>query len=180
MSGFGQDLTAADGFESGKLAMIYDGEWNIAFVKENVPHLQVGAAPFPAPRGLTSRNGTSYLDTNPQVIPTGSPHAAQAFEFIKWETTNPQLCAEYATLVINLCQLRNAPHTSLYRDPNFRVFVNEANGSNMHQLPQTAVSSQFATNLSNAEQAALLGKSTPQRALQDLQKLTQQELNSTH
>jgi multiple sugar transport system substrate-binding protein len=180
VSGFGQDLTAADGFESGKVAMMLDGEWNIAFVKDNVPSFQIGTAPFPAPAGETSRNGTSYIDTNPQVIPAGSPHPAQAFEFIKWETSNPKLASEYATLVVNLPQLKNAPATALSKDPNYQVFVKEANGPNAHQLPQTAVSSQFATNLGNAEQAALLGKSTPAQALHGLQSTTQQELNNKH
>lgn len=180
VAGFGQYLTAADGFESGKVAMMLDGEWNIAFAKENVRGFQLGAAPFPAPAGHTSRNGTSFIDTNPQVIPTGSPHAAQAFEFIKWEATNPKLTSEYATLVDNLPQLKHVPQTSLFKDPNFRVFENEANGHNAHQLPQTAISSQFATNLGNAEESALLGKSTPKQALQNLQKMTQQELSTTH
>lgn len=180
ISGFGQDLTAADGFESGKVAMLYDGEWNIAFTHENVPSLQVGAAPFPAPANHANLTGTSYIDTNPQVIPAGSPHPKEAFEFIQWETTNPQLAAEYSTLVVNLPQLKSVPSTPLFRDPNFQVFVKESAGSNAHQLPMNPISVQFATNLGTTEQAALLGKSTPQQALLDLQKMTQQELNSTH
>jgi multiple sugar transport system substrate-binding protein len=180
MSGFGAYLTAADGFESGKVAMMYDGEWNIAFVHENVPSFQVGAAPFPAPAARRDRTGTSYIDTNPQVIPTGAAHPKEAFEFIKWETTNPQLCAEYATLIINLPQLKHVPQTPLFKDPNFQVFLKEANGPNAHQLPQTPISTQFGTNLGNAEQAALLGKSTPRQALLGLQQMTQQELNSAH
>jgi ABC-type glycerol-3-phosphate transport system substrate-binding protein len=178
VAGFGQDLTAADGFESGKLAMIYDGEWNLAFARENVPSLKIGAAPFPGPGG--KRNGTSYIDTNPQVIPTGAPHPKEAFEFIKWETTNPALCAEFATLVTNIPHLKKVPQTPLFRDPNFQVFVREANGPNAHQLPLTPISAQFTTNLTTAEQSALYGKSSPRQALSNLQKTTQQELNSTH
>jgi ABC-type glycerol-3-phosphate transport system substrate-binding protein len=47
VASFGQYLTAQDGFESGKVAMTFDGEWNIAYAHENVPSMQVGAAPFP-------------------------------------------------------------------------------------------------------------------------------------
>jgi ABC-type glycerol-3-phosphate transport system substrate-binding protein len=180
MAGFGQYLTAADGFESGKVAMMFDGEWNIAFVKENVPSFQIGAAPFPAPAALASRSGTSYLDTNPQVIPTGAAHPKEAFEFIKWETTNPQLAAEFATLVVNLPHLKKVPATPLFKDPNFQVFEHEADSANAHQLPILPISAQFTTNLGNAEQSALLGKSTPQQALSSLQSTTQQELSSTH
>lgn len=180
VSGCGQYLTAADCFESGKVAMMYDGEWNIAFVHENVPSFQIGAAPFPAPAGHANRTGTSFIDTNPQVIPTGAPHAKEAFEFIKWEATNPQLCAEYATLVVNLPQLKSVPQTSLFKDPNFQVFVKESDSPNAHQLPMNPISVQFATNLGTAEQAALLAKKTPQQALRELQTMTQQELNSVH
>lgn len=178
ISGFGQYLTAADGFESGKVAMMYDGEWNIAFAKENVPSFQLGAAPFPAPATLAGRTGTSYLDTNPQVIPAGAAHPNESFEFIKWETTNPQLASEFATLVVNLPHLKDVPPTPLFKDPNFRVFVAEANGPNARQQPITPISAQFQTNLGNAEQAALLGKSTPAQALSALQAMTQQELKS--
>lgn len=176
MSGFGQYLTATDGFESGKLAMMFDGEWNIAFAKENVPSFQIGAAPFPAPAALSARTGTSYLDTNPQVIPTGAAHPKEAFEFIQWETTNAQLASEFATLVVNLPHLRSVPQTPLFKDPNFQVFEREAAGPNAHQLPILPISAQFTTNLTNAEQAALLGKNTPQQALDSLQSTTRQEM----
>jgi len=105
IAGFGQYLTAADGFESGKVAMMYDGEWNIAYAAENVPSLKVGAAPFPAPAAHPELSGTSYIDTNPLCIPAGASHPQEAFQFIKWLGSNPQVSSEYATLVINLPQL---------------------------------------------------------------------------
>jgi len=80
--------------------------------------------------------------------------------------------------VVNLPHLKDVPPTPLFKDPNFRVFVTEANGPNAHQQPITPISAQFQTNLGNAEQAALLGRSTPSQALSALQALTQQELKS--
>ncbi len=180
MSGFGQYLTAADGFESGKMAMIFDGWWTAFFAKENGVKFSIGAAPFPPPAAHPERANTSYLDTNPQDIPTGSPHPQEAFEFIKWETTNPQLCSEYAALIANLPHLKTAPPNPLFKDPNFQVFLALSNSPNAHTTPKTPISSQFATNLSNAEQSALLGKATPQQALTALQQTTQQELDSAH
>jgi len=179
-AGFGQSLTAADGFESGKVAMIYDGEWNIAFAKENVPSMQVGAAPFPAPQAQAGRTGTSYLDTNPLTIPTGSPHPKEAFTFIQWLATNPAVSSEFATLVINLPQLKHVPQTSLFKDPRFQVFIKEANSPNAHAWPQNPVVAQFTTNANTAEAAALQGTKTPRQSLLDLQTTTQQALDSTH
>jgi multiple sugar transport system substrate-binding protein len=121
----------------------------------------------------------TVADEDILVLPRGCPHPKEAFEFIKWETTNPQLAAEFATLVVNLPHLKKVPATPLFKDPNFQVFEREADSPNAHQLPILPISAQFTTNLGNAEQSALLGKSTPQQALSSLQSTTQQELSST-
>lgn len=181
MAGFGQYVTAADGFESGKVAMMFDGAWNIAYAHENVPSLQVGAAPFPAPAAHPDLTGTSYLDTNPLSIPTGAPHPKEAYTFIQWLATNPAMATYYAEVTVGgIPQLKHVPQAKLFADPRIQVFVHEANSRNAHAWPQNGIVAQFVTNLGNAEQAAVRGTKTPQQALRDLQTVTQQELDSTH
>ena len=50
-SSAGAYLTANDPFESGKLAMVYDGPWALQYIEANRPDLapDIGVAPFPAP-----------------------------------------------------------------------------------------------------------------------------------
>ncbi len=167
----GAYLTAQDPLESGKLAMVYDGPWAIAFAQSNVPDLakSLAAAPFPAPAAMPQLTGTSFIDSNPQVIPAGSKHAAAAFDFIRYETTNPQVTATFAQLIQNLPQLKQTPSFPLASDPNFQVFINEANSTNAHVWPQLPFSTEYGTKLCEAQQAALYGKSTPQAALDTLQ-----------
>ncbi len=167
----GAYLTAQDPLESGKLAMVYDGPWSIAFAQANVPALakNLAAAPFPAPASMPQLTGTSFIDSNPQVIPQGAKNAAAAFDFIRYETTSPTVTATFAQLIQNLPQLKQTPSFPLANDPNFQVFIKEANSTNAHVWPQLPFSTEYGVKLCEAQQAALYGKSTPQAALDNLQ-----------
>ncbi|MCL6547814.1 MAG: ABC transporter substrate-binding protein [Alicyclobacillus sp.] len=166
----GAYLTAQDPFESGKLAMVYDGPWALAYIEANNPKLapDIGVAPFPAPAGQADQTGTTFIDTNPQVIPAGAKHPQEAFDFIAWETTNPKVTAQFATLVNNLPQLKDVPGFKLAKDPRFKVFMDEAASPNAHAWPQTAVSGEYTSKLAQAESDVLLGKQSPATALQQL------------
>jgi multiple sugar transport system substrate-binding protein len=168
----GAYLTAQDPLESGKLAMTFDGPWDLAFTKENAPDAfkDLAAARVPAPAAQSELTGTSFLDSNPQAIPAGSKNAAAAFDFISWETTNPTLTASFAQEINALPQLKTVPDFANLHDPNFQVFLNEANSSNAHVWPQLSFSTEYSVKLCEAQAAALYGTKTPQQALDDLQK----------
>jgi multiple sugar transport system substrate-binding protein len=170
----GAYLTATDPFESGKLAMVYDGPWALAFIEANVPSLapSIGVAPFPAPAADPQNTGTSFIDTNPQVIPRGSAHPQQAFDFIKWETTNAQLASSYANLVSNLPQLKNVPSFPLEKNAGFDFFIQNGASDHVHVWPQLPVSSEYATKLCQAQQSAIFGQTSPSQALASLTNLT--------
>jgi ABC-type glycerol-3-phosphate transport system substrate-binding protein len=118
---------------------------------------------------MSSRRGTTFIDTNPQVIPRGASDPSAAFAFIKWETTNPQVTATFAQLVANLPQLQKVPAFPLANDARFRVFIDEANSANAHVWPQLPYSTEYGVRLCQAQQAALFGNSTPAKALASLQ-----------
>jgi multiple sugar transport system substrate-binding protein len=170
----GAYLTAGDPFESGKLAMVFDGPWAIQFIKSNVPALasSIGAVPFPAPASDPQNTGASFIDTNPQVIPRGSAHPQQAFDFINWETTNPALTSTFANLVANLPQLKNVPSFPLEANPGFDVFIRNGATGNVHVWPQLTNSTEYATKLCQAQQSALFGQQSPSQALSSLTSLT--------
>jgi multiple sugar transport system substrate-binding protein len=170
-SSSGAYLTANDPFESGKLAMVYDGPWALQYIKANRPSLapDIGVAPFPAPPGKPALSGTTFIDTNPQVIPRGASDPAAAFAFIKWETSNPQVTATFAQLVANLPQLKTVPNFPLAKDPRFQLFIKEADSSNAHVWPQLPYSTEYGVRLCQAQSAALYGKSTPAQAMASLQ-----------
>lgn len=157
-----------DVFASGKLAMCFDGEWWLDFAPAKfVPN--IGAAPFPAPVGLSKYSGTSFIDTNPQVIPSGSQHKQEAFDFVRFETTDPGVTAYFARNAFNLPQLKSVPATAVSADPRFKVFVDLANSPNAHVFPRLAYASEMDTKIQNVEAAVLHGQGTPAAALHALQ-----------
>jgi multiple sugar transport system substrate-binding protein len=167
-SSAGAYLTATDPFFSGKLAMTFDGPWVLAFMKSASPKMvaNIGAEPFPAPPGKPQLAGSTFLDTNPQVIPRGSSNPQAAFNFIKWETTNSALSTSFANTVFNVPQLVGAKSPSY---AGASIFENEAKSSNAHSWNQSCYSSTYQLDLSNEESQVVLGKATPSSALKDLQ-----------
>ncbi len=146
--------------------------WAIAFAQENAPDVAKGlaAAPFPAPASMPSLTGTTFIDSNPQVIPKGAKNADAAFDFLRYETTNPQVAADFSQLIGAFPQLKsNVPSYALASDPNYQVFLNGVNSANAHVWPQLPFSTEYGTKLCEAQQAALYGQMTPQQALDNLQ-----------
>ena len=46
-AGLGDEFSASNAFETGKLAMNLDGEWRVAFIQAEHPKLDYGTAPMP-------------------------------------------------------------------------------------------------------------------------------------
>jgi multiple sugar transport system substrate-binding protein len=157
-----------DVFSSGKLAMAFDGEWWLDFApRAFVP--KIGVEPMPAPVGLARYDGTSYIDTNPQMIPSGSQHKQEAFDFILYETTDPSVTRYFAPRVFNLSQLRAIPASAISTDPRVNIFVDAANGPNARVFPRLGYAGEMDTDIQNVEAAVLHGQDTPAHALQALQ-----------
>ena len=149
-----------DIFASGKLAMAFDGEWWLDFAPANIhPQAWGGAVPRAA-RSLPNTRGTSFIDTNPQVIPAGSAHKQEAFDFIKWETTDPGVEPYFGKRVFNLPQTKSVPASAISADPRFKVFVDIANTPNAHVFPRLSFAGEMDTDIQNTEAAVLHGQGT--------------------
>jgi len=73
----GDEWTASNAFESGKLAMNLDGEWRTAFVKADAPNIVYGTAPHPVSKpGLY---GSGFVIGSIMGIPKGSEHEDEAW-----------------------------------------------------------------------------------------------------
>jgi len=157
-----------DVFASGKLAMAYDGAWWLDFAPRAF-EAKIGVAPFPAPRGLSQYTGTSFIDNDPQVIPSGSQHKQEAYEFLQYETADPGVTLYMAPRVFNLSQLKGISAAAISKDPRFKVFVDLANGPNAHVFPRLGFAGEMDTDIQNVEASVLHGQDTPAHALQTLQ-----------
>ncbi len=154
----GSYLTGGDPLESGKLAMMFDGPWSVLFTKANSPAVaaDLGVVPLPASSTSPTSAGSTYIDANAQVIPAGTKHPQEAFDFIKWETTNAQETATFSNDVANIPQLKSVPSFALESDPLFAEYVKIAAGTGAKSWTQTATSSTYGTNLCQAQDASNL------------------------
>ena len=90
----GQEFSADNPFEKGKVAMAIDGEWRTAFIRDEAPSLDYGTAPFPVADNRASTYGAGYVTGTIIGIPRGSAHNAAAWEFVKFMTTDTQTLVE--------------------------------------------------------------------------------------
>jgi ABC-type glycerol-3-phosphate transport system substrate-binding protein len=146
-TGLGDEFSSSNGFQTGKLAMNMDGEWRVAFIQNEVPNLPYATAPLPVDDSHPELYGSGYINGTIIGIPKNGHHTDQAWELVKYLTTNTHALAELAN------GLRNVPSTpastkskELIPDKNFATFLKIFNNTKSGTSPIMA-SGQSYTNL---------------------------------
>jgi multiple sugar transport system substrate-binding protein len=123
-AGLGDEFSASNGFEAGKLAMNLDGEWRVAFIANEAPKLQYGTAPLPVDDAQPQLYGSGYINGTIIGLPKGGRDVDQAWQLVDWLTTNTHALAELAN------GLKNVPSTAastrskeLVPDKHFETFL---------------------------------------------------------
>jgi multiple sugar transport system substrate-binding protein len=145
-AGAGDEFSAQNAFERGKLAMAIDGEYRTAFIKAEHPKLNYGTAPMPVADSHPELYGAGYVTGNIVGIPKGAKNKDAAWELVKYLTTD-----EHALSVLSN-GLRNVPTTTsslksneLTPDPKFKVFLD------IFAHPKTATTPITAAGSANQE-----------------------------
>jgi ABC-type glycerol-3-phosphate transport system substrate-binding protein len=81
-SGFGNFSSPQNAFLCGRVAMEVQGVWMHNFIEKYAPGMEWGAAPFPASE--PTEHPVTNLEADVIVIPRGSRHPQEAFEFIRF------------------------------------------------------------------------------------------------
>src|SRR5919204_1943733 len=124
MAGAGQEFTASNAFEAGKVAMIMDGEYRTAFIKAEKPSLDYGTAPMPVDDQQPDIYGGGYIVGNTVGIPKGAKHTAAAWELVKYLATNSQALTKLAEGLGNVPTTpASSKATNLNQDPHFQPFL---------------------------------------------------------
>src|SRR5579862_2032845 len=123
-AGLGDEFSASNAFEKGKVAMNLDGEWRVAFIQADNPKLQYGTAPMPVDDSKPSLYGSGYINGTIIGIPKNGKHRDQAWALVKYLTTNDHALAELSN------GLRNVPTTKssltskeIIPDAHFATFL---------------------------------------------------------
>ena len=93
-AGAGDEFSASHAFERGKLCMMIDGEWRVAFVAAEHPGLQYRTAPMPVMGGGTY--GSRYIGSMIIGIPERGKNREEAWKLVKYLTTNDHALATFS------------------------------------------------------------------------------------
>jgi multiple sugar transport system substrate-binding protein len=139
-AGAGDEFSASNAFETGKVAMHMDGEWRVAFIKREHPELKYGTAPFPVADDKADLYGAGYTTGSIIGIPKTSKNKDQAWLLVKYLGTDPKALAELSN------GIQNVPTTSaslkspdLKPLPGFQTFLDVFGNKNTTTTPITRI-----------------------------------------
>jgi multiple sugar transport system substrate-binding protein len=123
-AGAGDEYSAQNAFERGKIAMMIDGEYRTAFIANEHPDLNYGTAPMTVDDDQPDLYGGGYVTGSIIGIPKGAKNPAAAWELVKYLSYDEHALATLSN------GLRNVPTTDaslkskeLKPDPNFEAFL---------------------------------------------------------
>ena len=147
-AGLGDEFSASNAFEVGKIAMNYDGEWRVAFILAEHPKLNYGSSPMPVAN--PKLYGSGYINGTIIGIPKNGKHEAEAWDLVKYLTTNTHALAELSN------GLRNVPSTSasltskeLTPDAHFATFLKIFGNKYSSTSPITAAGVSYTNAVQN-------------------------------
>src|SRR6266498_4040177 len=124
MGGSDSEFSAQNGFETGKIAMMIDGEWRNAFIAGDKSKVNYATAPVPVDDAQSDLYGTQLIGGTIAGIPKGVKHPAESWLLLKFMTTD----TNYLTTLAH--GLKNVPSTFeslkdpvLQNDPHFKTFM---------------------------------------------------------
>ncbi|WP_067131916.1 extracellular solute-binding protein [Microtetraspora malaysiensis] len=178
---FGDEWSADNPFQKGKVAMAIDGEWRNAMIAADTPDLDYGTAPLPVADDQAARYGAGFIAGTVIGIPRGAKHQEAAWELVKYLTTDTD------ALVTLSNAIRNVPSTlpalrspDLKKDPNFQTFLDVFANPNSSTLPAHINSVFNQQTLQEAQIAWESGRKTDLDALlADVDKKINEKLKLT-
>ena len=175
-SGFGNFSSPQNAFLSGKVAMELQGVWMHNFIDMYAPGMEWAAAPFPS--AVPGVENVTIADEDIIVIPRGSRHPREAWEFIKFSNSQRGmeiLCSGQR----KFSPLRKASDAFWEKHPHpyITLFRDLAESPNVVHHPKMAAGNEYRREMHNAFDRVRLGSATPEAALADVRVRIQRSLD---
>lgn len=180
-AGFGRDQGISNPFYVGKVAMMFNGEWNPYWVSRYAPQMQYDVAPVPPPAQFPEKARSTWLGGNVFCIPKECRHVREAWDFLAWMQSREAqvMFAKDMNNVPNQRAVLQAPE--LRTGPPFRKkyseFLDLADSPNAGFFPALPVANLYMNQMSTAIDKVMFGEETPEKALRDVQQRVQKELD---
>ncbi len=138
----GDEFSASNAFERGKVAMNLDGEWRVAFIADEHPELKYGTAPLPTASPMLY--GSGYTTGNIIGIPKTAAHKDQAWELVKYLATDVKAETTLSNELRNVPTTKAALHSKLIKpDAQFATFLKIFANKHTTTTPITAAGSAY-------------------------------------
>ncbi len=122
-AGAGDEFSASHAFETGKLAMMMDGEWRVSFIASEHPDLAYATAPMPVDGAKANLYGGGYINGTIIGIPKNGKDKDAAWDLVKYLTTNDHALAKFSNGIRNVPSTRSSSKSKeLKPDKNFAIF----------------------------------------------------------
>ncbi len=147
-AGAGDEFSASNAFQTGQVAMLFDGEWRVAFIEDQTPDLPYATAPFPVGDKYTDLYGGGLINTPVIGISKNAKNPEAAWALIKYISMNTDAEVTLAS------QLKNIPTTKealaspdMKASPQFQTFLDIAKNPSSLALPSTVIGSANQTTM---------------------------------
>ena len=173
-----QEWNANNYFDTGKVAMDFDGEWRTAMLKENGSRVDYATAPFPVADDQPQLYGSGRVSGTIAGIPRTTRHPDDAWLLVNYLSTDTGFLVSLAN------GLGNVPTTTAaatspdlkIMTPQFKTFIDIWNNPDSKDSPPiTASGSGYASLLTTFDQKWVAGKVPDLQA--GLQQVDQQITN---
>jgi ABC-type glycerol-3-phosphate transport system substrate-binding protein len=183
-SGFGNFSSPQNAFLSGMVAMELQGVWMHNFIDMYAPGMEWGAAPFPgetAPPGvdrLDPKEAVSIADQDVIVIPRGSRHPREAWEFIRF-VNSPEGMEILCMGQRKFSPLRqvSAEFWEKHPHPYITLFRDLAESPHVAYAPKTGVLREYQREMANAFDTVRNLRAEPAEALAEVRTRMQRSLD---
>lgn len=157
-SGFGSFASPQFGFFSRRVAMLFQGVWFDDYMRQFAPGLDYGVAPWPEAGGGVPGAPFAVADADMLVIPRGTRHPREAWEFIKFvNSQNPQAETKEelgGMELLCLLQAKNSPlrewspyFLRAHPHPYIEVFRELAESPRVTHIPMVGVWQEYAREI---------------------------------
>jgi multiple sugar transport system substrate-binding protein len=149
-AGAGDEFSASNALETGKVAMHIDGEWRTAFIAAEHPELKYATAPAPVNPKKSSLYGAGYINGTIIGIPKGGENQDDAWALVKYLTTNTHALATFSNGIRNVpSTAASAKSKELKPDPRFDTFLKVFNHPRSSTIPITPAGNAYLELISS-------------------------------
>jgi multiple sugar transport system substrate-binding protein len=156
-----QEWNASNSFETGKVAMVFDGEWRTAMIKNDDSKVNYGTAPFPVADTQPSLYGSGRVGGTVTGIPKTSKNPDDAWLLVKYMATDTNFLVALANGLGNVpttTAAATSPDLTIMT-PQFKTFVAVWNNpKSSYTPPITASGSGYSSLLTTFDQKWVAGK----------------------